>query len=74
MIVYGSLDNDLFMDILRILRFEFIQNGHDITDYLIGISKLPRLQLLMMFCSDNEVLCKYLKKNIYIRKIFSQYN
>jgi len=57
------MENDLFVDILKILRLEFIQNGHDITDYLIGISKLPRLQMLVMFCSNNEVSCKYL---IYI--------
>jgi len=53
------MENELFVDILRILRTEFIQNGHEITDYLIGISKLPRLQMLVMFCSDNEVSCKY---------------
>lgn len=54
------MDNDLFVDILRILRSEFIQSGYEITDYLIGIGKLPRLQMLVMFCSDNEILCKYI--------------
>jgi len=51
------MENDLFVDILRILRSEFIPNGHEITDYLIGISELPRLQMLVMFCSDNEISC-----------------
>lgn len=54
------MDNDLFVDILRILRAEFVKNGCDITDYLIGISELPRLQMLVMFCSSNEVSCKYI--------------
>lgn len=54
------MDNDLFVDILRILRMEFIKNGCDITDYLIGISELPRLQMLVMFCSSNEVSRKYI--------------
>lgn len=54
------MENDLFVDILRILKTEFIQNGLEVTDYLIGISKLPRLQMLVMFCSDNEVSCMYL--------------
>jgi len=53
------MDNDLFVDILRILRIEFIKNGCDITDYLIGLSELPRLQMLVMFCSSNEVSSKY---------------
>lgn len=53
------MDNDLFVDILRILKFEFIYNGYEITDYLIGISELPRLQMLVMFCSDNELSSKY---------------
>ncbi|KAE9541658.1 hypothetical protein AGLY_003649 [Aphis glycines] len=56
-IVRNSMDNDLFVDILRILRIEFIKNGCDITDYLMGISELPRLQMLVMFCSSNEVSC-----------------
>ncbi|CAI6368171.1 unnamed protein product [Macrosiphum euphorbiae] len=56
-IVRNSMDNDLFVDILRILRAEFVKNGCDITDYLIGISELPRLQMLVMFCSSNEVSC-----------------
>jgi len=68
------MDNDLFVDILRILRMEFIKNGYDITDYLIGISELPRLQMLVMFCSSNEVSCEYwtLKNNyhIFIIKVF----
>lgn len=59
MIVRNSMDNDLFVDILRILKFEFIHNGYEITDYLIGISELPRLQMLVMFCSDNELSSKY---------------
>jgi len=62
------MDNDLFVDILRILRIKFINNGYDISDYLIGISELPRLQMLVMFCSSNEVSCKYicaLKNNYY---------
>jgi len=58
------MENDLFVDILRILRSEFIQNEHDITDYLIGISKLSRLQMLVMFCSDNEISCKYVIRYI----------
>ncbi|XP_060843062.1 RNA polymerase II-associated protein 3 [Rhopalosiphum padi] len=56
-IVRNSMDNDLFVDILRILRIKFINNGYDISDYLIGISELPRLQMLVMFCSSNEVSC-----------------
>ncbi|VVC28766.1 Hypothetical protein CINCED_3A001072 [Cinara cedri] len=60
LIVRNSMDNDLFVDILKILKLEFVQNGHDIIDYLIGISELPRLQMLVMFCSDSEVLCKYI--------------
>jgi len=54
------MDNDLFVDILRILLAEFVKNGCDITDYLIGISELPRLQMLVMFCSSHEVSCKYI--------------
>lgn len=54
------MDNDLFVDILRILKSEFIKNDYEITDYLLGIGKLPRLQMLVMFCSENEVLCKYI--------------
>lgn len=54
------MDNDLFVDILRILKSEFIQNNYDIIDYLNGLSKLPRLQMLVMFCTDNEVSCKYI--------------
>lgn len=54
------MDNDLFVDIIRILQTEFIKNKYDITDYLMGISELPRLQMLVMFCSSNEVLCKYM--------------
>ncbi|XP_026812284.1 RNA polymerase II-associated protein 3 [Rhopalosiphum maidis] len=56
-IVRNSMDNDLFVDILRILRIKFINNGYNISDYLIGISELPRLQMLVMFCSSNEVSC-----------------
>ncbi|KAL4149738.1 hypothetical protein QTP88_003611 [Uroleucon formosanum] len=56
-IVRNSMDNDLFVDILRILLAEFVKNGCDITDYLIGISELPRLQMLVMFCSSHEVSC-----------------
>uniref|UniRef100_A0A2H8TMK9 RNA polymerase II-associated protein 3 n=1 Tax=Melanaphis sacchari TaxID=742174 RepID=A0A2H8TMK9_9HEMI len=56
-IVRNSMDNDLFVDILRILQTKFIKNGYNITDYLMGISELPRLQMLVMFCSSNEVLC-----------------
>lgn len=52
------MENDLFVDMLNILKSEFIPNGHDITDYLIGISELPRLQMLVMFCSDTELSCK----------------
>lgn len=54
------MDNDLFVDILRILKSEFIQHNYDITDYLNGLSKLPRLQMLVMFCTDNEISCKYI--------------
>lgn len=54
------MENDLFVDMLNILKSEFIPNGHDITDYLIGISELPRLQMLVMFCSDTELSCKYI--------------
>lgn len=53
------MDNDLFVDILRILKLEFIENNYEIIDYLKGISKLPRLQMLVMFCTDNEMSCKY---------------
>ncbi|XP_022172655.1 RNA polymerase II-associated protein 3-like [Myzus persicae] len=68
-IVRNSMDNDLFVDILRILRVEFIKNGCDITDYLIGISELPRLQMLVMFCSSSEVshikeLLNYVSKSV----------
>lgn len=58
-IVRNSMDNDLFVGILNILKSEFVQNGHEVIDYLIGISELPRLQMLVMFCSDAEVLCKH---------------
>lgn len=54
------MDNDLFVDILRILKLEFIQNNYEITDYLNGLSKLPRLQMLVMFCTDSEISCKYM--------------
>lgn len=68
------MDNDLFVDIIRILRVEFIKYGYDITDYLIGLSELPRLQMLVMFCSSNEVSSKYnwtlkIIGMIYIKKI-----
>lgn len=51
------MDSDLFVDILRVLKLEFMKNGYEIVDYLIGISELPRLQMLVMFCSDNEISC-----------------
>ncbi|KAL5232736.1 hypothetical protein ACI65C_000146 [Semiaphis heraclei] len=68
-IVRNSMDNDLFVDIIRILRVEFIKYGYDITDYLIGLSELPRLQMLVMFCSSNEVsnlkeLLNYVSKSV----------
>lgn len=52
------MDHDLFVDMIKILKLEFIQNGCEVTDYLIGISELPRIQMLVMFCSNDEVLCK----------------
>lgn len=58
MIIRNSMDHDLFVDILRILKLEFIQNGHEVIDYLMGISELPRIQMLVMFCSNDEVSCK----------------
>lgn len=54
------MDVDLFVGILKVLKLEFIQNGHEITDYLLGISQLPRLQMLVMFCSESDVACKYI--------------
>lgn len=66
MIVRNSMDNDLFVDILRILKLEFLQNGYEITDYLLGIGELPRLQMLVMFCSNSDVLCKYFKFFLYV--------
>lgn len=56
-IVCNSMDHELFVDILRILKLEFVQSGCDIKNYLIGISKLPRLDMLIMFCSDIEISC-----------------
>lgn len=52
------MDNDLFADILRILKTEFIPSGHEVTNYMIGLSELPRLQMLVMFCSNTEVSCE----------------
>lgn len=52
------MEHDLFVDMLKILKLEFIQNGHEVIDYLMGISELPRIQMLVMFCSNDEVLCK----------------
>ncbi|XP_050537313.1 RNA polymerase II-associated protein 3 [Daktulosphaira vitifoliae] len=54
-IVKNSMDNDLFVNIIQILKMEFIKNDHDVTDYLIGISELPRLQMLIMFCSADQL-------------------
>ncbi|XP_025416279.1 RNA polymerase II-associated protein 3-like [Sipha flava] len=56
-IVRNSMDHDLFVDMIRILKLEFIQNGCEVTDHLIGISELPRIQMLVMFCSYDEILC-----------------
>lgn len=44
---------------------EFLQNSYEITDYLIGIGELPRLQMLDMFCSNSDVLCIFFFIFIY---------
>lgn len=64
------MDSDLFVDIMKTLKSEFVTHGHTITDYLLGISELPRLQMLVMFCSDDEILCKYLPFKVLILHYF----
>ncbi|XP_050436957.1 RNA polymerase II-associated protein 3-like [Adelges cooleyi] len=56
-IVQNSMDNDLFVDILQVLNSEFVSNQCNVLDYLIGISELPRLQMLLMFCSADQLSC-----------------